>query len=175
MLNILPQDKKQRLEQESIHRLVRISAITLVMVFIVIDLIFITARYGINWWAQQLTNAPNSSSLSAEDTARVTDQIATLDKTLTAIQKLGTEQHPLPVSIVPLQNIPDGISIESINTDFTTGKVSIHGLAADRDTLLTLQELYRAYPEYAEINFPISNLTVRENIPFTAEATLVTE
>lgn len=175
MLNILPKDKKLQLEQESVYRLIRVSAIIICLTFIGLDIIFILSRYGLNWWEKESQQPLNASVISEEEEHIITSQLDLLQETVSDIQSLGPKQNPLPITLLPLHTLPDGITIESTNTDFLTGEVSIKGIADTRDALLSLQDLYRSYPEYESINFPVTNLTARDHIPFVAEAIVTSE
>lgn len=175
MLNILPEIKKRQLAQEANHRLIRSSALVIGIAFILLDAMLLSVRYGLNWWSRQLTNTPASITISEENQAAVIQQLDRLNNTLKAIQDLGAERNPLPVAVLPLRNVPKGISIASARTNFLTGEVTVDGVAADRETLLTLQNLYRSYTEYEQMNFPITSLTVREQIPFSASAIVVND
>lgn len=62
--------------------------------------------------------------------------------------------------------IPDGITVTTIQLNDTTNVFQLSGTALNRQSLLDFEESIKEQPLFQDIALPVSNLTIRENIPF---------
>lgn len=71
-----------------------------------------------------------------------------------------------------LHAIPQGISVQSVSFDQTTARFSLVGVANTKETLETVEQELKKLPLLEGVTIPLGELTQRENIPFTVQATL---
>ena len=172
MLNILPESKKKQIEQERLHRLVRVCSLLVAITFVSIDLVLFGIRFGLDQWGDKVNNARVSTAISDEVRLQVEDQIKEITSTLIDLNSVDPENNPLPIISTVLTDTPENVFIHSVSIQLEDGEVNIKGIVQDRDTFISVQDHYRARPEFESIEFPVGDLTVREQIPFIATASL---
>lgn len=77
-----------------------------------------------------------------------------------------------PLLVQLAESIPDPISVTSLQLDAPSQSFKLVGVAADRNSLLALQENLQSLPYLTGITSPISNLAQRENISFEVSGQL---
>lgn len=91
------------------------------------------------------------------------------------IQQLHSIQQEHPNYLGLLQEIstllPAGVSVRSLNIDYTKNLLTIDGFAAERSNLQALQHQIEADDRFLITQFPFDALTVPKEIPFTIELT----
>ncbi|MFZ6036001.1 MAG: PilN domain-containing protein [Patescibacteria group bacterium] len=68
--------------------------------------------------------------------------------------------------------IPDGITLTSIQLTDSNKTYRLTGVSSDRQLLLNFEETMKQIPYFSTVNLPVSNLTQREDIPFEISGTL---
>ena len=64
------------------------------------------------------------------------------------------------------QIIPGGIQVDQINLLGDSKSFLLKGRAGNRDDLFSFEDTIKNAEEFDNINFPIPNITLKENIPF---------
>jgi hypothetical protein len=63
--------------------------------------------------------------------------------------------------------VPAGINIQSVNFPNISGVISVSGTASDRNQLRMFKKLLDESGTFVGVEMPISNISIRENIPFS--------
>lgn len=173
MLNILPPEKKDSLRQVRIYVRVRLLCLLATSVMVALSALVLTTNILLKQWQVSLTNQAIVAGISDTDRDTLQAKLSNLTIITTGITSVNTKfNNPLPLLVAVVQNLPSSIHLTSINLDYTTGKVDVTGVVDDRTALLTLQQQLFATNELTNIELPINDFTVKNNIPFTLNATI---
>lgn len=114
--------------------------------------------------ALQLTTAAQQHT---ERNARIRD----INMTLRQTSEVQARYINWSRRIAELTNgIPSAITVAQFSV--SPERYEIHGTAATRDDLLSLQRALEALPSVDRVEIPLSQLTQKENIPFSISASL---
>ncbi len=168
--NLLPASEKKFLQAEKNLRLASIGA-SLGILAIVIVGSFIWGMQQIvklnkDMLDQQLSALKNQQQ---ESTAGQTNaKIEELNKLLVFFDgALNNQPAWTPVLEKLVTLTPAGVSWGELSGSMKESRIEIKGIAATRDLLIQTIESLKTDPDVESVDSPLSNIVVKENIPFT--------
>jgi len=176
MLNLLPTTQKQALAAHLLYEQIRQVSITVLSVGLVLSSVMIAGDRLLQMWYQDLSDEAKIN-VTETDRLLLEELVNAASSSSLAVTEIQTEfSHPLQSAQLLLQNTPsDSIKIHRLQYDYPTSELIIQGVAQDREKLVEYENILDDMPELSEINFPLSDLNQRDQINFTANATLVYE
>ena len=163
-LNLVSPEQKKYLHFEFIYLSLR-GVISLVLIFsLIVSAMFISARlmledhYGTLIAETTLVNQRNFG-IDNEIT-----QINESLKNISEIQRDFVKWSDLFVDFTT--SVPSGVSISSLSLDKNLQSLNLNGTAKNRDDFLKLQENLKKLAYLSDVNSPITNLLLRENLEF---------
>lgn len=166
-LNLLPQSKKEEMIRMRHFR----SAIGWEILFSLIIIVLAAFLFGIylvlslNY--DMLAKFQNAESEKAQYKAinQYEDEFERINAKMALVTKVRNDQLYWSDFLLRLNNLIDpGIELDGIATKEYA--VFLVGKASDRDSLIALKEKLEKDECFSEVNLPLSNLTVKENIDF---------
>lgn len=168
--NLLPASEKKSLQTEKNFRLAMIGAVLGILAVIIVG--------SFTWGMQQIVNL-NKTSLDqqlatlqnqqrASEVGQINAQIEEFNKQLTFFDGALSNQPawtPILENLISLT--PTGMTWSEVTGSMKEAKIEIKGTAAARDILLQAIDAFKAEPSIDSVDSPLSNIVVRENIPFT--------
>lgn len=126
-----------------------------------------------------LTNAFNElisqSALVTREYSGINADIRKLNEQLQYLYAIQEKAVPTgPVVAHLFTTAPEGITFSSITIDTRNKLVTIRGRAATRDILVSFRTSLEDSPWLEAVRSPLSNIVVKNNIPFEFAAALVT-
>ena len=164
-LNLLPPDKQHNLQRTIVAQFIKN---IFELAFFVICLIAIGLLGG-QWTLQNYFHEITVSTISVADgphdrTIRI-NRINTILRNAEASQKGYVLWTPVLTTIH--ESIPDNIVLTKMVIGTDKKELTLIGRAATRDDLLELKRSLEALPFLGVIDIPLSQLTKKENIPFS--------
>lgn len=163
-LNLVSPEQKKYLHYEFIYLSLR-GVITMILIFtIIVSAMFISARLMLeDHYASLLaqTTLVNQRSFGIDN--EIT-QINESLKNISEIQRGFVKWSNLVIDFT--RAVPSGVSISSLSLDKNLQSLSLNGTATTRDNFLKFQENLKKLTYLNEVNNPIINLLLRENLDF---------
>lgn len=168
--NLLPASEKTALQAEKNLRLAIVGAALGILAVILVG--------GFTWGMQQVV-ALNKTSLDqqlatlqnqqrASEVGQVNTKIEEFNKSLTFFDgALNNQPVWTPILEKLISLTPVGMTWSEVTGSMKEAKIEIKGTAASRDVLLRAIDAFKAEPSIDSVDSPLSNIVVRENIPFT--------
>lgn len=174
MINLLPKDEKEKLEKEQKQRF-WVLALSLFSATLFLGFVMLWPAYFLA--GDFFDDGLDSTSLKPED-AISNEKIQNLPleiKSKLALFRPNTAVlSPADYFFEIAENLPAGVVVNSIsfrlsqNYKNKTGQViSISGLAASRELLISFAERLQKIKLFSEVEIPVSNLTKDKNLPFS--------
>lgn len=175
--NLLPANEKNALQAEKNLRLAMIGAALGILAVIIVG--------GFTWGMQQIV-VLNKTSLDqqlailqnqqrASEVGQINTQIEEFNKLLTFFDgALNNQPAWTPILEKLISLTPVGMTWSEITGSMKDSQIEIKGTAATRDVLLQAIDAFKAEPSIDSVDSPLSNIVVRENIPFTITIKLKT-
>ena len=172
MLNILPPERKLRHRQIYIQqRAVWVCTLALLVTVLASGSVLGT-EYILQRWLTVVTTDVRGDLITAADRTTLEklgqDLRELSSNSLTALQ---TEQDPVPTVNDLLHPLPEAVRIAQFKLDYGKQTLELSGIASDRAALVDLQNALNTMPSLSNVVVPVTDLTQRENIPFTLTAT----
>lgn len=173
MLNILPLDYKTALQQSAVYRQVRRLGTVAMLTSVVLGGLLLSTEWLLERWQTTLVSTNAVGQITQEERQTLETLITDLQQASTAGQTTSAIfRHPL-ADIAPFfQAIPDDIQLHSIMLDYEATHLRLTGTATNRESLVNYQKQLADYTFLQNIVAPISDLSVREQIPFSIDATV---
>lgn len=171
MLNILPKEYKTTLHQSLLyHRVRRFSSFVLSM-SIVLGALMLSTEWLLQRWYATLPMNNTIAQITPEERAQLEILITDLQRTSLAVQTTAQQFHnPLNDVTAILTDTPASIELHELSIDYTTTEMHLTGTAADRENLFTYQQTLSQTPFLDNVTFPLNNLDMKEQIPFSVSA-----
>ncbi len=100
-------------------------------------------------------------------------EVRAINQTLSDIDKIQKDYRQVTPSLAKLLPLmPDGIVLSSLAMDMETKQIVFTGTADKRDVLLNFKQSLEANMEIFGIDLPLSQLTIKQNLPFSLIAKL---
>ncbi len=178
MVNLLTVSEKKQILKEYKIRLV------IVLLFASAVLIVIATIFLIPPYVMSITKYDNMSSRleiekkkisdmsGDEDPIKITKDVNNKLKILNEIK--STLPNPYSITTIIIKNKPTGLLIDAIlyDRDKDKEKITINGVAKNRETLLLFLRSMDAESEFTDVKLPISSFVKGENINFSLLATI---
>lgn len=171
MLNVLPLEYKTNLKQRLLYIRIRNFGIFFVIISISLSLLLLTTEWMLIRWQETTPVNDALALISAGEQQELGDLVTNLQETSTAVQKINAQFHnPLSDVATVLAETPQTIHLHSFQIDYTTGVIRLTGTADDRESIIAYQQQLSKHPAFSKLIFPLGNLEIKENIPFSVEA-----
>lgn len=173
MLNLLPDSKKRTLAIQMVFEQIRQVSITVLSIGLVLSCVMIVSDRLLQSWHNSLRNE-TAVNVTEENRIALENLVKDSANTSQALSEAQAQfQHPLNYVQLVLLNTPsDSIRIYRLTLDYSTKELIIEGMAQDRETLVSYQSALENIPQFSTIDFPLNNLNQRNQIVFSAYATI---
>lgn len=168
-LNLLSTKEKDRIKLKKNFLLTKnvIFVISLALIIIIISLL--STRIILNIYAKDfektLENEKNLlSTTKRASLEKSTKELNTQLNMISYIQKEYVKWSKILIDSAKV--VPNGVKINSLELNKNNKKVTILGLAKNREVLLEFQNNLKNLNYFANITSPLSNLLTKENIEF---------
>lgn len=173
MLNVLPVEYKTALAQALLYRQVRVLSLVIIVAGALVSGLLFGTEWFLQRWQARLPLNDGLAQITPEERQLLEDLITTLQLTSSAVQTTAAAFHnPLTAVAQVLTNTPDAVQLNSLTIDYTNNAVRLTGLASDRETLVSYQQQVSSAPFLEAVTFPLSNLELKDQIPFSMTAKL---
>jgi len=96
-----------------------------------------------------------------------------INQTLAQLEKIQTEYRPFSPLLPQILNIlPDNIYLNSFGIDLQKNSITLSGFAKTRDQLLNYKKKLESISWIKFVNWPLSQITKKDDLPFTLELLL---
>lgn len=169
-LNLLSPTKKHRLK--SLIKFLFIKEYLEIFIFTVT--ILAIAHLGAWFILTRVTNDLSRSTLLINrDFSALNQNIRVSNKLIKAVFFSGNQFYPLAPRVAELfRLVPPGVNLTGLNINRVGGTVTISGLAATRDALISFQDALGQLPWIDSVSAPQSQLFQKNNISFEISANL---
>lgn len=175
-INLLPQELKKEIKREKIFR----ALIQQGIIFLFPLLVLIGILGGINFllglqkdMVMQENQIQQSQSKYAE-LKQYEDAFAQTNELAKSIGKIeSTHFHWTKILTKISEIVPQGVTFENITTKNL--QVFILGRAKNREDLLAFKEKLLGESCFSDVNIPLSNMVVRENVDFQMDFSIKKE
>lgn len=173
MLNLLPDSQKRALANQQVYEQIRQVSITVLSIGLVLTSVMIVSDRLLQSWYSDLRNEA-TVNVTDDDRLALEELVHNVTSTSQALTEAQAQfNHPLSYIQLVLRNTPtDAIHIHRLRYDYPTNEFVIEGIAQNREILVNYQDTLESVPEFGTINFPLNNLNQRDQITFTAYATI---
>ncbi|MBI2416073.1 MAG: hypothetical protein HYV33_05450 [Candidatus Kerfeldbacteria bacterium] len=178
MLNILPAEQKNILEQQQWYWVLRQSAVIIIATILLVNGLIIGCQQLLQLWQRSLAQQTDTIILDDDTENRLKAKLDRLNNLIRGTKNIQTTQAE-PVSIITalMPAIPDQVVISKLTIEMTDSSVTIIGTVRDRAMLSVVrQQLEQAAIDsdrLTEPNFVVTNLTSGDTIPFTFSASIL--
>lgn len=163
LINLLPQETKKELKLLNIYGLIK-----KIIFLIILMTIFITAI--IVFGKILLKTQINTSSLVVYNKNNTSDNISAIQKQVEMAKTIESSEPNWPKTIESvLASIDPSISVLSMKIDKDSSSIEITGVAKTREDLLNFKKSLESNTNYSNIDFPIRNLSEKQNINFSVK------
>jgi hypothetical protein len=176
MLNLLPDSQKHALATHLLYEQIRQVGLTVLSIGLVLSGAMLTADRLLHGWYNDLRNESSVqvTELDRQTLATLVTDVSQTSNTIIEIQ--GDWLHPLADLQLLLANTPsDMITLNKIEISRATSEIDLSGVAQSREALINYQHTLETIPRLTQINFPLNDLSQRDQINFTASAILTYE
>ncbi len=168
MINLLPQEQQKVLQKEYHFRRAAV-AMYFVNAILLIAVILLIPSYVLVTYRAEATIPIQNSNEQAKRTALATE-VANDNIILTALTPPAASIPPSSSIFLIMGDVPAGDSVTSI--DYEPGSaapfsITVGGIAASRESLLSFVEALRREPTIDSVNLPISNFASDADIHFS--------
>lgn len=179
MLNVLPNDKRNLLYYENWLLIVRQVCCTLMVSFAIVAMVVYGSHFILtSWYTTLTTNTTGNVTIDSAKALELTTTVQQL-RQLTAGLKLASSSwhNPLPIVTAVVEQLPEHTSLTTFDLTYTNNQLHLTGLVSDRAAITALQEqlshLTLAGYTQDKPQFFVSDLTLKTNIPFTFNTSLI--
>lgn len=175
MLNLLPLDRKIAQRRTFVAKQLQFLTGVAVVATSCAVVMLLTSDWLLQRWLGDLATTSNTDLISAEDRSElktIVDEVALLT---TVAQPILTKQPRILLDLVHLlPPTPAGITLHSLSLDYVEEKLELSGSAVTRDDLVAYQQILTTLTGIYQVNLPLSDLTKKDAVPFSINATYET-
>lgn len=186
MINLLPQEAKQELQQEQRFRflLVLLFMFTVALVCFALMLGVIKAYAMGALFAQESKIAFLQERFSKDNPALIT--IQAFNETTSQVSRFLKSRRPVSLVLESLEEIlpagiyltgfdydPPGVQIKGGETQEVQARISVAGFAKTRESLFSFRESLERHPLFTSLSFPASNWVLPQDIRFSFQISIV--
>jgi len=168
MINILPQEGRVLARKEYLLRILTVSMLAAALIAIVCCALLFPSYLIANGARQDaLAEASRLEEAKVKRGETTTAPLTLAKAQLALFAPLASSTPPSVVLALLLTKRNSGISISVIQYDSSSGKVTISGISATRDSLLSFFESIKAIPGVGNANLPVNDLAKNVDAPFS--------
>lgn len=169
-LNLLSPEKRKHLHNTVLFQFVKSVLEILLIIFCLSGIVLLGAQTVLEDYFNDLTNTIVFLQSKQTKTNREVREINAIVINIEKIQK----EFQSVAKYLPLitNSIPNNITLHMLRLNFTGKNVTLSGEARTRDALLLLAEQIKKLECIQSVDMPISNLTKKEDVVFSLNASL---
>lgn len=172
-LDLLPQEKKNKIKHDKIFsRILREELLFIVPLLVFIVLLF-NVYYILNYQYNSLSaeGTAGKSLDKYQELSTYENKFKEINESVTVLNKLYANHLHWTNVLVELGNVtPDGIYLEDLSTK--NYQIFLLGKARTRENLLAFKANLEQSSCFKDINIPLSNLVVKDDIDFQMDLTV---
>lgn len=170
-ISLLSNRKKDHLEHMVYVQFTKHTIETVLVLICIIAMILLGAEVVLNSHFSALNN---NVAVSARRVSELNKKVQFINGSIARIEALNKETISWSTRIEAVTAaIPDSITLNQLSMDEKNGTYRFSGTAQTREDLLLLQEQLEIIDWIDTVEIPISQLTTREQVPFSITATLI--
>ena len=169
-INLLPKSEQREFELDLLNgQVTRFWILTIISLAVVLGLtvasdLYLSQQISLN--QVQIDN--KTRELRSSATKQLEEEVTALNRQIRLIDSLRQDHYLWSRALVELTYLVDsGARLTAIQLDRETGKVTVNGIASDRDNLLAFWSATMKSEVFHGINFPLTNLEQDKDAPFT--------
>lgn len=168
-LNLLSPDKRKFLQRMIYVQFIKNTFTSIVFVFCVSGITLLGGQWVLQEYFNDVSgNLVATTSKQVEKNKKIKEVNSLINQT-DIIQQVYT---PWSDIIIDISNaVPNGIVLTNISLNSGNKNFVFSGNADTRDNLLEMQKNLKALSFIEDVKIPVSQLTEKENFPFTIPAT----
>ncbi|MGM0482712.1 MAG: hypothetical protein ACQEP6_02520 [Patescibacteria group bacterium] len=175
MLNLLPEQEKEKIRKEYLLRRWSVFLIFLAILGF-ISLVFLAPAYAVVYLEKQHLEEELSKTKTSTDELvdpEVFERISALSEDLDLLLPHTEDVFVIDIIKILTENRPENLSITSFavrkDASDKTFFVSISGIAATRGVLLEFSEQLRGMDRVNEVDIPLTSFTQEKNLEFSMQ------
>jgi len=172
--NLLTPDRKKHLRNEYYGRLATVGSV-LFACTVVLGIGALIPAYV--WLRTELSILEQEAvwfdAEQAEEVAKPFATLTTSAQLVARLERVHASERVTDIIIKVFNARPSGISVTGISYERETSRVTLEGIAATRDALVTFRRSLDQNDRFADVTNPTGALTQSEDLPFRIAATLV--
>ncbi|MBP9732374.1 MAG: hypothetical protein KBD29_02875 [Candidatus Magasanikbacteria bacterium] len=169
-INVLSDSKKNHLKRLALFTYLKSSfALVFSLIAVLAAVLLVTESFFIDYRAALTYGVLSGRRSYLIDTQRIAatnSQLKKIEQTQSTFTLWSPRLHTI------LAALPPGIEVSSIILDGETHTFSLAGVASSREVLGLCETAMKALPILESVQIPLGELTRKEDIPFTIQATL---
>ncbi len=164
-INILPQELKNSLKRIKLYKFIqRISSLLFFLTIILSAIIFLSRII------LELQANATSNNLSIQKTQTSSGELKDILTEVEQVKQIQADQVNWTKNLENIiSSINPNISLSSMQLNKDSNELTLKGIAKTRQDLLDFKKLLEESQDFSNLNFPIKNLSDRENINFDAK------
>lgn len=168
MINLLPLEYKKDFQREETFRLILILTICIGVFLSSVTLLSIAVRLYAQGKIQEERFRSTIPQGELEARKRIVKDMTSANENFSALSKFYTNRASSLILFDHLQNdVPLLVSLNSFS--FSGLSMTLEGFAPTRDMLLEFRQNLQNDSLFEDVNFPLSNLAISENIHFSLQ------
>lgn len=161
VINLLPQTEQEHLDRKKVLITLRGFLLASALSYAVVVAILLGTRVYLGNTLANLDQdiAKQLAIVSKEDNVKLQNQIDSINNITTDYNKLS-ETNPRWSNILEVFSklVPEGIYVETFNSNTKSGKIDISGTGDTRDAVLVLRSNIAQSSMFKDIDLPLENL-----------------
>jgi Tfp pilus assembly protein PilN len=169
MINLLPPEEKNKIQQEKQLREFLILAFTFFSALLCLGLILFLIKIDLEskLALQQTILEQRKDEFDSSEAVEVENEVVFLNQLLDQANSFYQDKTYLTDVLEQLsQALPQGISLNTLSYKQANNQISLSGIAVDREALLELKNNLESNPNFKKIYFPSSNWVSPQDINF---------
>jgi len=166
-LNLIPPAQKQELKIRQIYLTIK-NIIIIILLFIIITAIILLLTKMV--LQNHFNKVVTYSTLTTKNVRLFTVEIKEFNQQLSSVIKIQKEYTPWSKVIIHFSKLtPENLGIYSLSFNKEEERATIRGIAKTRQNLLDFKDSLESSPIFQDINIPLKDLLMKENINFGIE------
>ena len=168
-LNLLSPEKKRYLEHLMYWQFLKTSIESFLGILCFSGIVLLGAEWVLQDYFNDLSaSLTTSNKIQAEKNLQI-KHVNRVVRDINALQQIYTQWTPRLSRL--LAAIPPSVILNDLTLNSTSGSYTLSGIAATRDDLLAFQNALEALDFIDRVPIPLSQLTAKENVPFSLVVT----
>ena len=134
-----------------------------------------TTDWLLQRWLKDITVETKSDIISSAERTELQQLVNEVTQLVNQAQSIIPDKsHPLDDLVTIISSTPNDIQLHNFTLNYTTPSLEVAGTATTRDALVAYQQVMTAVPGMTGVYLPLQDITSKEQVPFTIQATYET-